>query len=152
VRDDPGALSGHRQFNEHVVVRVAKERSPEKEYVLLFCHQAQVVDENFNVLRRKAALQVPEEYGFVLDDEGHGDSDLEIPRPEMLEKCIRRPVPRSPRGHENGCIQDDAHLPMVSQAILPCKEDDHHTRAHRRTTNLNSGSFARPRVAHRPPG
>ncbi len=77
VRDDRVGTTRDRKLCHHVVVRISKQRTPQKEDVLLVRDETQVVNEGRDVGRPAGRGKVAQQCGLILDDQGNRHSDLE---------------------------------------------------------------------------
>jgi len=93
-RDDVDALRLDRDFQHHIVIRIAQERPPQKVALPMVRDGTQKVEDDFDVRVRQAELaRLSLRDGFILEHQRHGHTDLEAARAESLEERKRRPTP-----------------------------------------------------------
>ena len=125
VRDDGVASCSDRGLQHHVVLGIAEEWSPKEEDRLLMRKCAERIEHFGDVGPLEwAAADLAHESIFVLDDERHGDRDVERALLQLGDEPIRRTIARSQCGHQNVGVEDDArHFGMVSLIIPQCRAE-----------------------------
>jgi hypothetical protein len=93
VGDDGGASRGNRRLEDHVVLGVAEQRTPEEEDRLVMCDSAERIEHlgDIGSLERPAA-DLAHEGILVLDHEGYRDRDVERAPLQLGNEPVRRAI------------------------------------------------------------